>query len=287
MILVTGATGKCGSAAAKELLKKGEVIRVLVRDEAKAMDLLKAGGADIVVGDISQQADIDGALAGCEKALLLLPNSEQQLELEKMFIERAKAAGVKHIVKLSSMEAVADTQLPIPAIHWAAEEYLRASGLDWTMIKPSFFMQNLLGNAVTIKSMQKFFLPLGKGKTGMIDCRDIGAVICEALTGTGHESESYEITGPELLDFYQVADHFSEVLGHKIEYVDQPPEAFREQLSQFLASEWHLNAVCALFGEIAKGGLGHTTDTVRELLGRKPIPLQQFVRNHAAAFQPD
>jgi len=287
MILVTGATGKCGSAAAKHLLKKGAVVRVLVRDEAKAMDLLQAGGADIVVGDITQQADMDRALAGCEKALLLLPNSEQQLELEKLFIDRAKAAGVKHVVKLSSMEAVADTTLPIPAIHWASEEYLRASGLSWTMIKPSFFMQNLLGNAATIKSMQKFFLPLGKGKTGMIDCRDIGVVIGEALTGAGHESKAYELTGPELLDFYQVAERFSQVLGSKIEYVDQPPEAFREQLGQFLPSAWHLNAVCELFGEIAKGGLGHTTDTVKQLLGREPIALEQFVRNHAAAFQSD
>lgn len=285
MILLTGATGKCGGPAAAALLKREIAVRVLVRDEAKAAKL-KAGGAEIVVGDVTQSVDLDRALAGCEKALLLLPNSEQQLELEKQFVDRARQAGVKHVVKLSSMEAVAGTTSPIPAIHWSSEEHLRSSGLAWTLVKPNFFMQNLLANAVTIKSMNKFFLPMGDSKTGMIDCRDVGAVIAETLAGTGHEGQSYQITGPELLSFQDVADRFSQVLGRKIEYVNQPADAYREQLAKFLTNPWHLDAVCELFRGIAAGGLEHMTDTVRELLGRDPVPLKQFIGDHAAAYQP-
>ncbi len=99
------------------------------------------------------------------------------------------------------MEAVAGAETPIPRAHWAAEEYIRASGLAWTMIKPNFFMQNLLGSAKSIKENQSFSLPMGDGKTAMADARDIGAATAEALAGRGHEGQSYEITGPEAADF--------------------------------------------------------------------------------------
>jgi uncharacterized protein YbjT (DUF2867 family) len=284
MILLTGATGKCGSAAAAALAGKGVPLRALVRDAGKAAGL-KAAGVELVIGDVADPDTVRAALVGVEKALLILPNSEQQLVLEKQFTDLAKAAAVRHLVKLSSMEAVPSATAPIPRVHWESEQYIRACGLNWTMVKPNFFMQNLLANAVTIKSMHKFFMPMADGTTAMSDTRDIGAVIAEVLTGKGHEGQNYEITGPELLTFHDVADRFSEVLGVKIEYVNQPPEAFREQLGKFLSSKWHLDAVCQLFAEIAEGRLNYVTDTFRALMGREPISLRQFITDHKAAFQ--
>jgi uncharacterized protein YbjT (DUF2867 family) len=223
---------------------------------------------------------------GVEKALLTLPNSEQQLNMEKQFVDCAAEAGVGHIVKLSSMEATSEAKSPIPSLHWQSEEYIRASGLRWTMLKPNFFMQNFLGSGGSIQQQKKFFMPMGDGTTVMIDCRDIGAVAAEVLTGDGHEMKSYEITGPEMLSFYDVADRFSEVLGEKIEYVDMPADAFREVLSKVLTQEWHLNAVCDLFGEIREGAVPlHLTDTFEQLMGRKPISLVQFIKDHLAVFK--
>jgi uncharacterized protein YbjT (DUF2867 family) len=152
------------------------------------------------------------------------------------------------------------------------------------MVKPNFFMQNLLASAATIKAQRKFFLPMGNGTTGMADIRDIGAVCAEVLTGKGHAGQSYEITGPEVLTFYDVANRFSEVLGEKVEYVAMPMEQFRERMSKIL-EPWHLNAVCELFREIAEIGLDHTTDTFRKLLGRDPISVRQFIGDHVALFR--
>jgi uncharacterized protein YbjT (DUF2867 family) len=286
MILLTGATGKCGSAAAKELAARGARLRALVRDASKAAPLADAG-IELIVGDATEPGVIERAMEGCEKALLIMPNSEQQLDLEQRFTDVARAAGIRHLVKLSSIEAVATAAIPIPQIHWASEEYIRRSGVPWTMIKPNFFMQNLLANAPTIKSMHKFFLPLDDGRTGMCDTRDVGAVIAEALSGTGHEGQSYQITGPELLSFHDVADRFSEVLGTRIEYVNQPADSYREMLAQFLTSEWHLNAVCALFAQIAKGGLNEVSTDFRRIMGREPTSLRRFIEDHKAAFVPD
>lgn len=284
MILLTGATGKTGSETAKSLAARGVKARALVRNPEKAA-ALKAAGFELVIGDVTDTESVRKALAGIEKLFMLLPNGQRQLDLEKQVVDLAKQAGVRHIVKMSSMEAKADATAPIPKIHWASEEYIRASGLAWTMIKPNFFMQNLLASARSIKENKSFSLPMGDGKTAMSDTRDIGAVAAEALAGKGHEGRSYEITGPELLTFGEVAERFSEVLGTKITYIPADPAAYLEILKRVLPNEWHANAVSELFGEIAAGGLKHKTDTFRKLMGREPISVTQFIRDHIAAFR--
>ena len=283
MIFLTGVTGKIGGETAKHLIAEGASLRALVRDDAKAADL-KAAGVELVVGDIADADAVNKGLDGAEKAFLLLPNGEHQEANEKRFTDLAVAAGIKHLVKMSSMEAVADAETPIPRAHWASEEHIRASGLSWTMVKPNFFMQNLLTSAGAIKEQRKFFLPMGDGKTGMADGRDIGAVCAEVLTGDGHVGQSYDITGPEILTFYDVADRFSEVLGEKVEYDPMPLDQFRERMTGIL-EPWHLNAVCELFREIAEIGLDHTTDAFKELIGRDPISVKQFIQDHVVLFK--
>lgn len=283
MILLTGVTGKTGGETAKQLLAKGVKFRAIVRNEAKA-EGLKAAGVELVVGDISDAAVVTQALAGTTKALLVLPNGKTQQANEEQFTDRAKAAGVQHLVKMSSMEAVAHAETPIPKAHWAVEEYIRASGIPWTMLKPNFFMQNLLASANGIKTNKRFSLPMGEGTTGMADIRDIAAVAVEVLTGQGHAGRSYEITGPEVLTFHDVAARFTAVLGEKIEYVPMPMEQFRERMANVL-EPWHLNAVCELFREIAEIGLDHTTDTFKTVMGREPSSLTQFIKDHIAVFR--
>lgn len=283
MILLTGVTGKTGGETARQLLQKGVRLRALVRDEAKAAEL-KAAGVELVVGDVSDADTVRRALQGADKAFLTLPNGRHQQQHEQQFTDLAVAAGVRHLVKMSSMEAVAHAETPIPRAHWAVEQYIRASGLEWTMIKPNFFMQNLLSSAGSIKAQGRFSLPMGNGTTGMADIRDIGAVCAEVLTGEGHAGQSYEITGPEILSFHQVAERFSQVLGSKVEYVPMPMEQFRERMVNIL-EPWHLNAVCELFREIAETGLDHVTGTFRQLTGREPRSVDQFIRDHAGLFR--
>ena len=285
MILLTGATGKTGAAAAEFLLKENVPLRALVRDEERAAPLAESG-VDLEVGDIADPDILKRAFRDVERAALICANSRHQLEHETQFVDLARAAGVKHVVKLSSMEAVPDNRGAIAQIHVQSEAHLKKSSLAWTMVRPNFFMQNLLASAPTIKEQQAFYLPMGTGQTGMIDVRDIGAVICRALTRSGHEEKSYDLTGPALLSFQDVADTFSDALGTRIAYVDQPMDDYRAFLSQFLKDEWQLDAVCELFAGIAKGKSAQVTDTVGELLDRAPIDLKTFINDHRLAFQP-
>jgi len=283
LILLTGVTGKTGGETAKQLLAKGVKFRAIVRSEAKA-EALKAGGVDLVVGDLADATVVRKALDGVEKALLLLPNGKTQEANEKQFTDLAKSAGVKHLVKMSSMEAVAQAKTPIPRAHWAVEEYIRASGIAWTMVKPNFFMQNLLASAGSIKTQKRLSLPMGSGTTGMADVRDIAAICVEVFTSSGHVGRSYEITGPEILSFHDVAERFTELLGERIEYVPMPMDVFRERMKNVL-EPWHLAAVAELFREIDEIGLDHTTDTFRKLTGREPISLRRFIQDHLALFK--
>lgn len=283
MILLTGVTGKTGGATAQALLGKGIPLRAIVRSEEKAA-ALKAAGVELVVGDLGDAAVLERALAGASKALLIAPNGQQQADYEQRFVDAAVKAGVRHLVKMSSIEASPTTKNPIAQIHYASEQYIEKSGLAWTFMKPSFFMQNFLANAGTIKEQNKFFLPMADGQTAMIDCRDIGAATAAVLSGDGHAGKRYELTGPEVLTFADAAARISDALGRKVDYVNVPMDAYRQTLARFLTNEWHLNAVLALFGEIAATRDAYTTDTVQQLAGRKPMALRDFIAQLKAVF---
>jgi uncharacterized protein YbjT (DUF2867 family) len=283
MYFVSGASGKTGGALVRLLRRAGREVRTLTRSAERAGPL-SAAGVEVVVGDGADPAVLARALHGVEKAVLIYPNGRHQGELERALVDAAVAAGTRHLVKLSSMEAMPDTTNPVHRMHYESEQHIRASGLDFTMIRPNFFMQNLLGNAATVRSEGRFFLPLGAGAAAMTDVRDVAEVIARVLEQPGHAGRIYAITGPEVLNFTQVAAQFSAVLGRPIEYVAQDPEAYKAYLGQFLRDPWHLEAVCAIFREIREGYVAPATDTFRKLIGRPPTDLATFIRDHFAAF---
>ncbi len=284
MILVTGATGKTGGAVANELAAHNIPFRVLVRNADKAT-ALKDLGAEISVGDMADKTAVSDALKGVDKAVLVMANGEDQLTIEKQFTDCAVAAGVKHLVKLSSMESNPGTTKPIPAMHVASEEHIRASGMNWTMIRPTFFTQNFLSAARTIKASDEIGLALGNAVVAPTDVRDVAEVIRLVLTDDAHLNKSYDLTGPEALSLAQAAEKFSSVLGRKIRYVPVPVEDFRKVLTQVGLPEWRVNAVCDEFRLLGERASMHTTDSIQQILGRAPTSVEQFVKDHIEVFQ--
>jgi len=284
MILITGATGKTGYEVAKSLAELSIPFKALIRSETKKSQITELGG-QAIIGSIEDKELLNQTLKGIQKALLLLPNSEQQLALEKQFVDAAAKAEVKHVVKMSSMEALPEATRTIPRMHVDSENHIKKSGLSWTMIKPNFFMQNLLGSGKTIKEQGKIFFPFDNGTTAMMDVRDIGLFIAKILSDEGHVNQNYEITGPELLSFHQVAEKFSLVLGKKINYIDVPMDEYKTTLSQFVTHEWHLDAVIDLFEDIAEGGLDYTTTTFTDITGKPPCSLEKFIEEHLFVYR--
>ncbi|MBU2878996.1 MULTISPECIES: NmrA family NAD(P)-binding protein [Aliiglaciecola] len=286
MILIIGATGKTGSSAVKHLVEKGCSVRALIRNPDKASALTDVG-VDVVVGDVADSVALQKAMHGVNKVFLLLPNSSDQLELEKQVVDAAVKVGVELFVKQSSQESVEGTDKPIPLNHLASEAYVKASGLNWVMIRPTFFTQMLLTCAPGIKAANKLTFPMGQGQVAATDARDVGEVVANVLTQSGHENKSYDLTGPELLTFSEIADIFTKLLGRQIDYVDQPMEDFHALLSKFVPDKWRVNAVCEEIRSLAEGASNHTTDTMRDLLGREPRSVKQFIQEYAKAFNPE
>jgi len=283
MILITGVTGLIGRAAAEVLLNQGVVFRGMARDEAKAADL-RERGMEFVAGDMLAASDTAKATQGISSALLLTPNGQRQLEMECTFSRVAAGSGVRHLVKISTIRARADARASFPLTHYRSEEFIKSLGMRWTMLRPNFFMQNLLSYATAISNTGTFSMPVGRMGIGMIDARDVAGIAALKLLEAEPESASHDLCGPELLDFFDVADRMSAVLGRRITYVEQFPPDFRAFLEKIIPNPWQVNAMCELFADIAGQALGPLADDAERLLGRKPRPLETFVADHAERF---
>ncbi len=285
MIVVTGATGRTGASAALELAARKIPVRALVRNAEKAAKL-QAAGVQLALGDVDDPQALAAAMQGASRVLVCLPNGEPQLRREKAIADAAVAAGAKHIVKISSVEAHAHMKNPVHQTHWQSEEHIRSKGVAWTMVRPTFYMQNFLGSGATIKSESKFYFPFGdKGMAALIDSRDAGWFAGHVLATDGHANQSYDITSRDKMSFHQVAEVFSRVLGRTISYVPQDPVAYKAFLGKFVTSQWHLDAVCNIFAEIANGYSVPVTDTFKQVSGREPLSLEGFVREFLPVYR--
>lgn len=283
MILLSGATGKTGQQLVDLVRSRKLTARAIVRDPEKAA-ALRAGGLETVIGDLQDDAALARALVDVDRAFLLMANTDNQCLLEKNFIDSARKAGVSQLVKLSAIGADSASSAVLKRYHGEVEEYLRQSGLVYTVIRAGFFMDNLFTCAPSIAREDRFCLPMGSGQTAPIDIRDVAEAALAALTQPGHENKTYLVTGADMLSFADMAAVFSEVLGREIRYVDVPEEEFRQQLIAAGLSDWYVTAVLQLF-EFNRLNLNAkiTADYTR-ITGKAPRSLRQFVQDYAARF---
>jgi uncharacterized protein YbjT (DUF2867 family) len=283
MILLTGITGTTGKKVVDLMCKQNIPVRALVRDPDKVKDL-NMPGLEIVQGDFEDEASIEKALTGVDKAFLLTPNVEEQLEYEMRFIDVAKRLNISHVVKLSASSAEAGSELVMRRYHGDAEEYLAASGLTYTNIRPNYFMQNMMFSTASIIEENKFYLPFAEGTTAIIDVDDVAPFVVETLTGSGHEGKTYVISGPETPSFYEIAEQMSSVLGREITYVDVPLEDFKGELRNWSPSDWYVDALMEQFSIVNRGESAIFTDTFEQVMGRAPRKFTQFVADNASTF---
>ena len=281
MILLTGITGNIGSATARALLDQGVKFRALVRNLEKAEPWAEKG-VELLQGDLDDAASVQRALAGVDRALLVMPNGEFQERAELAFTQAAQAARLGWLIKLSSPEAVRGTTSPIPLAHIAAEDAIMASGLKWTFVRPSFYMQNFRGSVKTAQTTGKLSMPMGNGTIAVTDNNDAGLFIAKILTdadSTPHYGQCYDITGPDpVMSFHDVARAIGETIGKPVVYDDCDPKAFQEAIRPFHRNQWHSDAVARLFAEIANGRTpGHKTDTFQKIMGRPGRSLREYL----------
>jgi uncharacterized protein YbjT (DUF2867 family) len=282
MILVTGASGNVGGAVLPELLRSSASVRSMYRS---AGDAAKApAGANPVIADFADRVSLERALDGVDRVYLVCSPIPQLVELESNMVDACRVHGVRHLVLNSALGA--DTyDKSFPKWHHAVEEHLRASGIPATILQPESFMQNIpTFFASTINSQGAFYAAMGEAPVGFVDVRDIGAVVAKILTSDGHAGKTYTLTGPELLNYSQVAARLSQVLGRPVRYVAITQEQLRPSLRDMGMPPWQVDALADLQAYYADGTGGKVTSDVRDVLGREPVRMDQFLRDYASAF---
>ena len=279
MILVIGATGTVGSEVVRQLVATGERPRALVRDPATARQRL-GDQVEYVVGDLDRPETIAAALAGVDRVFLLTTQSSRQPEWERAVIGAAARAGVGQLVKLSVFRANEQSPLQVARQHGQAERVLAQSGLAATILRPVFFMQNLLAmvhdGAIATAA--------GDGRVAMVDARDLAAVAVATLTGGGHAGKTYTLTGPEALSFYQVASVLSRQTGRPLRHVRVPPDKVRVALQGRGVAAWFADDMAKLHSMLAVGYEEVVTDDIHRVTGRPPRTLAQFAGDHAGVL---
>lgn len=278
MILITGAGGTVGSEIAKQLEAAGVPFRAAFHTASKATK------DNSVVIDFNDPASLRAAMQGVDK-LFLVANGANQVEMETNAVEAAKAAGVKHIVKLSVIRAEEDSY-SFAHVHRAAEKAIEASGLAWTHLRPNGFMQNLHNYMIgTIKDHGAFYSSIGDTKIAHVDVRDIAAVAVKALTEPGHESKAYTLTGPEGLTYDEIASKLTAAAGREIRHVKVGDADVKGGMMQSGAPEAYADAFLDLQRFYRTGAAANATDDIRRVAGREPHTFDDYARDHAQHFK--
>ncbi|MCX2738611.1 SDR family oxidoreductase [Pontibacter anaerobius] len=286
-ILVTGATGTVGREVVKQLsMLEGDIrVRAGVHSIIKGENLKRLPGVEVVEMDFEDPESLHAAFTHADKVFLITPFAADQIQMSKTLVDEAKKAGVKHIVKLSVIGADVEPGLQLGRWHREIEKYVEDSGIRYTFLRPTSFMQNYINyNAESIKKEGRFYGATGDGKVSYVDARDIAAVGVEALMSDEHVGKSYDITGSEALSNYEVAKLMSEVTGKQVDYMDVPDAAAKKGMTDHGIPDWMADAMIEVYSLYRSGKGAETTDTVERVTGRKPHTMRQFLEDHKDCF---
>jgi uncharacterized protein YbjT (DUF2867 family) len=282
MILVTGASGSVGREVLAEVARTGAKHRAMYRSQAEASKA--PAGTPTVVADFADRTSMAAALRGVESVYLVCSPVPELVQLESNVVEASEAAGVRRIV-LNSALGAGDYGKSFPAWHRKVEDRLKATKMAHCILRPNSFMQNVLAYyAPSIRAQGAFYGAMGKARVSFLDVRDIAAVAAKALHG-GHDGKTYELNGPEALTYPELADKIARHAGIPAKYVDIPVAEQRKAMLEQGLPEWQATALLEL-QQYYTNGKGGTVDGVLEgLLGRRPVTMDQFLKEFAAEFR--
>ena len=286
MYAVVGATGNTGREVVKELEGLGEKPVAVVRNADKARAVL-ASSTKIAVAELDDRAGMTNALAGAKRVFIVTGHNPSSAAQQINVIEAAKAAGAEFIVKVSGGRAVTGPNVESQngRAHYEIEEHLKRCGLQWCILSPGLFMQNILGQAANIKQ-GKIAQPWPKDlPVALIDVRDTGALGARVLRDPEkHAGKVYSFTGAATT-YGELANVISEALGKPITYTELTLEQAEQGMKARGMPDWLVAHLLAMARAGAGGAFSkENTQPIRDIVGRAPITIRQFVQDYRSAF---
>ncbi len=277
-ILVLGATGNIGS---------------------HLIDLLKNKGADFLAGtssntreeshhisiDFADVLSIEKAMKGMDTLFMLMPTHPDMVQWGKNIVSSAQKSGIKHIVRLSAAIAKNDLDLDFMKKIREIDNSVINSGLNYTIIAPQFFMQNLSTLMADDYKNGTLYLPAGDGKLGWIDVRDIALVSMEILLNPEkYKNETLTITGTESLSYGEAVEQMNNILGKDTQYIAVPDDAAIQGMTEKQFPPFFIDVMMDLNHATVLGYAEELTDTVEKITGKKPISFKEFVINNKSVW---
>src|SRR6516162_5689729 len=294
-ILVTGAAGQLGAVGRTVtglLLERGLQVRAMVRREDERAAALRAAGAEAVVGDLLEPADVYRVVSGCGRVYFGMSVSPGYLEATVTMAAVAREVGVDALVNMSQMTVSQisiqnTTPSPQQRQHWLSEQALAWSGLPVVTIRPTVFLEGffLPLTGPSVRDRGRIELPFGRGKTNPVASADVARVAAAVLADPRpHLGRIYELTGPRSQDMHGVAREYSDALNREVTYADIAPEDWERELKKVGLPE-HLTKHLVTMAELNRAGrYDRLADGVERMTGRPAMSVREFVLLHAEEF---
>jgi NAD(P)H dehydrogenase (quinone) len=286
LFLVTGATGKTGGHAVNALLRAKQRVRVLVRKEDERSDKLRAAGAEIAIGDLTDHKTVRAALEGVYGAYFVYPIQPGLVEATANFAQAALEAGVSCVVNMSQISARQEARSHSAYNHWISERVLDWSGLSVTHLRPTFFSEWFLAQAAGVKS-GVVRLPFTTGRHAPIAAEDQGRVIAALLLDPKpHRGQVYKLVGPEEMTFAEGFKRLGAAVGRDVRYESCTADEFRQsQWARSVNNSFLVEHLVCVAQDHTDGVFSGPNNLVEELTGTKPMTVEEFAVKHRAAFQ--
>lgn len=270
-ILIVGGTGKTGSRVARRLRDAGHGVRTASRTCGDVrFDLGEPWTWAAALDRITAAYVLEPQVQGTEEGQRRIPR----------FVDAAAAAGVRRVVLMTAPGVEAGETHPL----WRAEQAVKSSGLEWTIVRPTWFAQNFSEDFWLPGILDgSLVLPVGDGATAFIDAEDIADVIVAALTHEGHNGKAYMLTGPRAIGFCEAVDLIGKATGRTIRHVDISPEAFTQAQIADGVPPHVAKLMARIYTGIRDGSAADISDGTQRALGRQPRAFEDYVSAAAAA----
>ncbi len=264
----TGATGRLGGKVAQRLADTGVRQRLIVRDPSRAPRL---DGAEVAQATYGDGEAVRRALEGVDVALMVsAAESSRRVEEHASFIDAAVRAGVAHLVYVSFLGAGQDATFTHAREHWATEQLISASGLEFTFLRDSLyadFVPLMVGADGVIRG------PAGDGRAGIVAIDDIADVAAEVLRDpSSHRDVAYDLTGPEALTMTEMAAIISATTGRQVRFEDETLDQAYASRESYGAPRWEVDAWVSSYTAIAAGEMAEVSRAVEDITGHVATP---------------
>ncbi|GAB5458930.1 MAG: SDR family oxidoreductase [Henriciella sp.] len=282
ILLLTGANGRTGRAILKAMASRGLRVRAFVRDATQSKELKALGADEIAVGDFIDVASISAAVEGVAKILHIGPPMHvNEVEISARFLAAAKTHSVSHFIYYSVMHPIL-RDIRHHALKLEVEEKVVGSGLPYTIVQPSRYMQHLLPIWPHIVNEGVHAMPFSiKQHFSLVDLRDLAEACAIIAAEETHYYATYELAGPAALNQRDMAKIISEIIGKPVKAEAMSLEAMTEKARAAGASDDRVAQMCAMNGHYDAHGFRGNPNVLEFILGRAPTPFENYVKELA------